>query len=216
MQRKRIALADRKGNVIFDHQDRPKTWNLKLKNIDDSRLPCYVVPPGLATTQVSVSSLFNHQLWGYWMTHGEKEVLYETKSKLWEEWIELVFIERFLSSGFPDFSILQNVEKRFSFFQWKFENLILQTFVQKRSFSLIILSFSSSPSQLRPYVFTGPASSGGSSRPEPGFPGGPKMNSERGFDSDYYQLIRQESLENRKRMEIVDKDLKEARSARKW
>jgi len=37
------------------------------------------------------------------------------------------------------------------------------------------------------------------------------MTSHRGFDSTYYQLIREESMENRKRNEIIDRDLKEVR-----
>lgn len=54
MMRKRIALADRNGNQIVDAQGRPKTWNLKTHRLDESRITSFVVPPGLADTQVSM------------------------------------------------------------------------------------------------------------------------------------------------------------------
>ena len=52
MRRKRIALADRQGNQLFDKLGRERTWNLKTHLIDEARMPSYVVPPGLANTEV--------------------------------------------------------------------------------------------------------------------------------------------------------------------
>lgn len=54
MKRKRIALTDRNGKAILDAEGRQKTWNLKTAELDESRIPCFVVPPGLAETQVSI------------------------------------------------------------------------------------------------------------------------------------------------------------------
>ncbi|KAK0549117.1 hypothetical protein OC846_001003 [Tilletia horrida] len=52
MKRKRIALTDRNGKAILDAEGRQKTWNLKTAELDESRIPCFVVPPGLAETQL--------------------------------------------------------------------------------------------------------------------------------------------------------------------
>lgn len=50
MQRKRIALADPRGNQLYDEQGRGRTWNLKTHRIDEGRMPSFVVPPGLEDT----------------------------------------------------------------------------------------------------------------------------------------------------------------------
>ena len=52
LMRKRIALSDPKGNQLFDEQGRPRTWNLRTHRHDEMRMVSYVVPPGLADTQV--------------------------------------------------------------------------------------------------------------------------------------------------------------------
>lgn len=88
---------------------------------------------------------------------GQEEVLYETKRRALRRWIELVFIQKLPSFRFSDLSILRKLEKRFSFFQWKFENLILEAFVQRRPFfsnhslPLLLFSFSFSATTLRIY-----------------------------------------------------------------
>ncbi|EDP44058.1 hypothetical protein MGL_1455 [Malassezia globosa CBS 7966] len=52
LMRKRIALSDPKGNQLFDEQGRPRTWNLRTHRLDEMRMVSYVVPPGLADTQL--------------------------------------------------------------------------------------------------------------------------------------------------------------------
>lgn len=52
MQRKRIALADRSGNQIYDKYGREKTWNLRTYRIDEGRMISFVVPPGLNDTKL--------------------------------------------------------------------------------------------------------------------------------------------------------------------
>jgi large subunit ribosomal protein L41 len=55
MVRKRIAVANRfTGEQLYDKDDRRKSWNLKTHRIDEGRVPSYIVPPGLADSQVSV------------------------------------------------------------------------------------------------------------------------------------------------------------------
>ncbi|WFD36654.1 hypothetical protein MCUN1_003541 [Malassezia cuniculi] len=56
LRRKRIALADSRGNQHFDELGRPRTWNLRTHRIDESRIPSFVVPPGLADTKVSATA----------------------------------------------------------------------------------------------------------------------------------------------------------------
>ncbi|KAL4403033.1 hypothetical protein ACI68E_000815 [Malassezia pachydermatis] len=50
--RKRIALADRQGNQLYDAQGRPRTWNLRTHRLDEGRMVSFVVPPGLADTKL--------------------------------------------------------------------------------------------------------------------------------------------------------------------
>ncbi|KAN0061008.1 hypothetical protein ACQY0O_006742 [Thecaphora frezii] len=52
MKRKRIATSDPRGNQIYDEYGRPKSWTIKMHRIDESRVPSYVVPPGLAETNL--------------------------------------------------------------------------------------------------------------------------------------------------------------------
>ncbi|CAD6955304.1 unnamed protein product [Tilletia controversa] len=52
MRRKRIALTDRTGKQLHDADGRVRHWNLKTEQLDESRIPCFVVPPGLAETQL--------------------------------------------------------------------------------------------------------------------------------------------------------------------
>lgn len=52
--RKRIALADRQGNQLYDAQGRPRTWNLRTHRLDEGRMVSFVVPPGLADTKVCI------------------------------------------------------------------------------------------------------------------------------------------------------------------
>ncbi|KAE8208904.1 hypothetical protein CF319_g3164 [Tilletia indica] len=52
MRRKRIALTDRNGKQLHDAEGRVRHWNLKTEQLDESRIPCFVVPPGLAETQL--------------------------------------------------------------------------------------------------------------------------------------------------------------------
>ncbi|KAK0519151.1 hypothetical protein OC835_007627 [Tilletia horrida] len=52
MRRKRIALTDKNGQQLYDATGRVRTWNLKTDQIDESRIPCFVVPPGLAETKL--------------------------------------------------------------------------------------------------------------------------------------------------------------------
>ncbi|KAL9940094.1 hypothetical protein V8E36_000799 [Tilletia maclaganii] len=92
MKRKRIALTDKNGKQLFHPDGRARIWNLKTERIDESRVPCFIVPPGLAETQ------------------------------------------------------------------------------------------------LKPYVFMGDTKDGGVSRPQPGYPGGPKMSAD-GFNSSFYQRL---------------------------
>lgn len=53
MRRKRIATADPRGNQLYDKNANQRYWHLKTKQIDEARIPAYVVPPGLAQTKVS-------------------------------------------------------------------------------------------------------------------------------------------------------------------
>ena len=52
MRRKRIATADPRGNQLYDKDGNQRYWHLKTKQIDEARVPAYVVPPGLAQTKV--------------------------------------------------------------------------------------------------------------------------------------------------------------------
>lgn len=52
MQRKRVALADRSGNQLYDEQGRERTWNLRTHRIDEGRTISFVVPPGLNDTKL--------------------------------------------------------------------------------------------------------------------------------------------------------------------
>ncbi|PWN42907.1 hypothetical protein IE81DRAFT_323049 [Ceraceosorus guamensis] len=45
LRRKRIALADRKGQQLDK-----KTWTLMTHRLDELRVPAYIVPPGLNDT----------------------------------------------------------------------------------------------------------------------------------------------------------------------
>lgn len=55
MRRKRIATADPRGKQLYDKNGRERYWHLKTDRIDEARVPNYVVPPGLAETQVSLA-----------------------------------------------------------------------------------------------------------------------------------------------------------------
>ncbi|KAJ1019453.1 hypothetical protein NDA16_004570 [Ustilago loliicola] len=52
MRRKRIATADPRGNQLYDKNGRERYWHLKTGQIDEARVPNYVVPPGLAETKL--------------------------------------------------------------------------------------------------------------------------------------------------------------------
>ena len=52
LMRKRIALADPKGNQLYDDKGRARTWNLRTHRLDESRMTSFVVPPGLADTKL--------------------------------------------------------------------------------------------------------------------------------------------------------------------
>lgn len=59
MRRKRIATADPKGTPLFDKNGNQRYWHLKTGQIDEARVPNYVVPPGLAETKVSIYEIFD-------------------------------------------------------------------------------------------------------------------------------------------------------------
>ncbi|SNX82726.1 uncharacterized protein MEPE_01432 [Melanopsichium pennsylvanicum] len=52
MRRKRIATADPRGNQLYDKNGNQRYWHLKTNQIDESRVPNFVVPPGLAETKL--------------------------------------------------------------------------------------------------------------------------------------------------------------------
>ncbi|WFD32274.1 hypothetical protein MSPP1_003319 [Malassezia sp. CBS 17886] len=52
MRRQRIALADRQGNQLYDAQGRARTWNLRTHRLEETRMVSFVVPPGLADTDL--------------------------------------------------------------------------------------------------------------------------------------------------------------------
>lgn len=52
MRRKRIATSDPRGNQLYDKNGNERYWHLKTKQIDEARVPNYVVPPGLAETKL--------------------------------------------------------------------------------------------------------------------------------------------------------------------
>ncbi|WFD07125.1 hypothetical protein MVES1_002482 [Malassezia vespertilionis] len=45
MRRKRIALADRSGNQLYDAQGRERTWNLQTHRIDERHMVSFVLKP---------------------------------------------------------------------------------------------------------------------------------------------------------------------------
>lgn len=56
MRRQRIAQADRfTGRQFYDEFGRPNTWTMMTREIDESKVTSYIVPPGLAETKVSVT-----------------------------------------------------------------------------------------------------------------------------------------------------------------
>ncbi|PWN49073.1 hypothetical protein IE53DRAFT_388726 [Violaceomyces palustris] len=50
MMRKRIATSDRTGKQLYDKNGREMSWTKMTNRIDESRVPSYIVPPGLAET----------------------------------------------------------------------------------------------------------------------------------------------------------------------
>lgn len=53
LRRKRIATFERStGKQIYGDDGMPKSWTLMGRNIDESRVTSYIVPPGLAESEV--------------------------------------------------------------------------------------------------------------------------------------------------------------------
>jgi hypothetical protein len=58
LRRKRIATFNRStGAQIYQEDGSPKSWTLMGMNIDEARMTSYIVPPGLAQSDVSFNFL---------------------------------------------------------------------------------------------------------------------------------------------------------------
>jgi hypothetical protein len=58
MVRKRLPVANRNtGEQLYDDAGNPRTWNVKTARIDESRVPSYIVPPGIAQCRVRDQSI---------------------------------------------------------------------------------------------------------------------------------------------------------------
>ena len=70
LRRKRIALADSRGNQHYDDFGRPLSWNLRTHRIDEARMPSFVVPPGLEDTKVRLHVLLTASaICLHWLPH---------------------------------------------------------------------------------------------------------------------------------------------------